>query len=175
MRPKKAQIGWVYGLPKIHKPFQHLLKFRLIIDTINTPCQGIGKFLTSLLNPLAQNECAVKDSFEAATKINSISFDDMSDEYTFAQLNSCNSSCCNSKDHLNQTNSLVLSEFSSKPLQENSFHSNSLNSKNHLNWTNVWLPWLIFYHVIRILVSESSFFILRYRTVISSNFPIRMP
>ena len=26
---------------------------------------GIGKFLTSLLNPLAQNEYAVKDSFEA--------------------------------------------------------------------------------------------------------------
>ena len=117
MRPKAAQIDRVYELPKIHKPFQHLPKFRLIIDTINTPYQGIGKPLTSLLNPLAQNEYVVKDSFEAAVKINSISFDNMSDEYTFVQLNSCNSSCCHSKDNRNQTNFSVLSEFTSKPLQ----------------------------------------------------------
>ena len=60
------------------------------------------------------------------------------------QLNSCNSNCYNSKDHLNRTNSLVLSEFTSKPLQENSFHSNSHYSKNHLIRTNVWVPWSYF-------------------------------
>ena len=86
MRPKAAQIGRAYGLPKVHKPFKHLLKFRPIIDTINTPYHGIGKFLTSLLNPLAQNEYVVKDSFEAAAKINSISFGDISDEYTFVSF-----------------------------------------------------------------------------------------
>ena len=86
MRPKAAQIGRAYGLPKVHKPFKHLPKFRTIIDTINTPYHGIGKFLTSLLNPLAQNEYVVKDSFEAAAKINSISFDEISDEYTFVSF-----------------------------------------------------------------------------------------
>ena len=86
MRPKAAQIGRAYGLPKIHKPFQNLPKFRPIIDTINTPYQGIGTFLTSLLNPLAQNEYAVKDSFEAASKINSISFGGISDEYNFVSF-----------------------------------------------------------------------------------------
>ena len=70
MRPNAAQIGRAYGLPKIHKPFQRLPKFRPIIDTINTPYHSIGKFLTSLLNPSTQNEYVVKDSFEAATKIN---------------------------------------------------------------------------------------------------------
>ena len=46
MRPKAAQIGRVYGLHKTHKPFQHLPKFPPIIYAINTPCCGIGKFLT---------------------------------------------------------------------------------------------------------------------------------
>ena len=60
------------------------------------------------------------------------------------QLNSCNSNSCNSKDHLNRTNSSVLSEFTSKPLQENSFNSNSHNSKNHLNRTNFRVTWTFF-------------------------------
>ena len=64
MRLKAAQICRAYGLPKIHKPFQHLPKFRPIIDTINTPHHGIGKFLTSLLNPLAQNKYV--DKFDIA-------------------------------------------------------------------------------------------------------------
>ena len=91
------------------------------------------------------------------------------------QLNSCNSNSCNLKNHLNRTNSLVLSEFTSKPLQENSFNSNSHNSKNHLNRTNFRSTRRIFHHAIRILVSESSFFILRHSTVVSSNVSIRMP
>ena len=73
-------IGIAYGLPKIFKPFQHLPKFRPIIDTINTPYHGIGKFLTSLWNPLAQNEYVVKHSYEAAAKTNSTSFGDINDE-----------------------------------------------------------------------------------------------
>ena len=83
MRPKAAQICRAYGLLKIRKPFQHLPKFRPIIDTINTPYHGIGKFLKSLLNPLAQNKYVVKDSFEAAAKINLILRGCISDEYTF--------------------------------------------------------------------------------------------
>ena len=68
MRPKAAQIGRAYELPKIHKPFQHLSKFWPIINTMSKSYHGIGKFLTSLLNPLAQNEYAVKDSFEAGPR-----------------------------------------------------------------------------------------------------------
>ena len=87
MRPKAAQIGRAYGLPKIYKPLQHHPKFWPIIDTIiYTPYHGIGKFLTSLLNPLGQNEYVVKGSFEAAAKINSISSGDISDEYTFVSF-----------------------------------------------------------------------------------------
>ena len=83
MRPTASQIGKAYGLPKIHKPCQHLPKFWPIIDTINTPYHSIGKFLTPLLNPLAQNKYVVKDFFEAAAKINSVSFGEISSEYTF--------------------------------------------------------------------------------------------
>ena len=83
MRPTASQIGKAYGLPKIHKPCQHLPKFWPIIDTINTPYHSIGKFLTPLLNPLEQNNYVVKDFFEAAAKINSVSFGEISSEYTF--------------------------------------------------------------------------------------------
>ena len=37
MTSKAVQIGRAYGLPKVHKPYQHLPKFLPIIDTINTP------------------------------------------------------------------------------------------------------------------------------------------
>ena len=60
------------------------------------------------------------------------------------QLNSCNSNSCNLKYHLNQTNSLVSSEFTSKHLHENSFNSNSRNPKNYLNRTFHWVPWTYF-------------------------------
>ena len=57
MRPNAAKIGRAYGLAETPKPFQHLPKFCPITDIINTPYHGVGKFLTSLLNPLARNEC----------------------------------------------------------------------------------------------------------------------
>ena len=62
----------------------------------------------------------------------------------YLQLNSCNLNSCNSKDHLNRTNSLVATEFTSKTLQGNSFHSNSHNSKNHLYRTSFWILWTYF-------------------------------
>ena len=51
MRPKAAQVGRVHGLSKIHKKYTDLPSFRPIIDTINTPHNGAGKFLTRLLHP----------------------------------------------------------------------------------------------------------------------------
>ena len=69
MRPKFAQIARAHGLPKTDKPFEHLPKFRPIINTTNTPYYGISKLLSNLLNPLTENQCVVKDSFTAANKI----------------------------------------------------------------------------------------------------------
>ena len=54
-RPKFAQIARAQGLPKTHKPFEHLPKFRPIIDARNTPYHGISKFLSKLLNLLTEN------------------------------------------------------------------------------------------------------------------------
>ena len=72
MRPKFAQIGRAHGLPKTHKKFENLPPFRPIVDTTNTPYYGIAKFLANLLNPLTLNDFTVKDSFDAANKIQQI-------------------------------------------------------------------------------------------------------
>ena len=70
MRPKFAQIARAHGLPKTHKPFEHLPKFRPVIGTTNTPYYG--KFLSNLLNPLTENQYVVKDSFTAENKMRAI-------------------------------------------------------------------------------------------------------
>ena len=46
--------------------------FRPIIDTTGTPHYNVGKFLAKLLNPLAQNEYTLRDSFHAVSEIKSI-------------------------------------------------------------------------------------------------------
>ena len=69
MRPKFAQIGSAYGLPKFHNQFFKVLSFRPIFDKTNTPYYGVDKSLINLLNPLTQNEYTVKDSFEAVSTI----------------------------------------------------------------------------------------------------------
>ena len=66
------QITQAHGLPKTHKTFEHLPKFRPIIDTTNTPYYGISKFLSETLNPLTENQYVAKDSFLAANKIREI-------------------------------------------------------------------------------------------------------
>ena len=55
MRPKSAQVGRAYDLPKIHKKYVGLPSFQPIIDTKSTPHYGVGNFLTRLLNLLTQN------------------------------------------------------------------------------------------------------------------------
>lgn len=73
MRPKFAHIGRAHGLPKIHKDYQDIPPFRPIVDTTNTPHYGVAKYLSKLLNPLTMNDYSVKDSFEAAKRIQGIS------------------------------------------------------------------------------------------------------
>ena len=72
MHPGFAQIDRGHGLSKTHKKFEVLLPFRQKVDTINTPYYGIAKFLANLLNPLTLNDFTVKDSFDAANKIQQI-------------------------------------------------------------------------------------------------------
>ena len=56
----------------MHKEFDRIPKSRPIVDTTGTAHYGIGKFLSTLLNPLTQNEYAVNDSFDAAQRIQQI-------------------------------------------------------------------------------------------------------
>ena len=49
-----------HGLLKIHKSYEMLPSFRLMVDTANTPCYGIGKYLSNLFNPLTHNDSSVK-------------------------------------------------------------------------------------------------------------------
>ena len=72
IRPKHAKPGRAHGLPKIHKQFQHLPPFRPIVDTTGSTHYGVGKYLSSLLNPLTTNQYTVKDSFDAAQRIKAI-------------------------------------------------------------------------------------------------------
>ena len=46
--------------------------FRPIIDTTGTPHYNVGKFLSKLLNPVAQNEYTLRDLFQAVSEIRSI-------------------------------------------------------------------------------------------------------
>ena len=72
MRPKSAVVARAHGLPKIHKKFDPLPKFRPIIDTTGTVYSHVGRFLSTLLQPLTLNEFSLKDSFDAAQRIKSI-------------------------------------------------------------------------------------------------------
>ena len=72
MRRQNAKPARSHGLPKTHKEFDRLPKFRPIIDTTGSTHYNVGKFLTKLLNPLTINDYAIKDTFDAVHKINNI-------------------------------------------------------------------------------------------------------
>ena len=75
MRPKFAQPARAHGLPKVHKVFDSLPPFHPIVDTTNTVYSFVGKFLSSLLQPLTINNFTLRDSFDAANRIKSINND----------------------------------------------------------------------------------------------------
>ena len=52
MRPKASSFGRAHGMPKIHKTYTDIPLFQPIVDTTTTPHYNVGKFLSSLLNPL---------------------------------------------------------------------------------------------------------------------------
>ena len=72
LRSMTAQLGCTHGLPKTHKAYANLPSFRPIIDTTSTPYYNIGKFLSSLLQPLTHNDYNLKDSFDAVRRIRSV-------------------------------------------------------------------------------------------------------
>ena len=83
MQPKFAQIGRAHGLPKTHEDYQDIPPFRPIVDSTSTPHYGIGKCLSSLLNPLTINNYYVEDSFEAAKRIKAIPPELFNEGYKF--------------------------------------------------------------------------------------------
>ena len=88
MRPMSAQFGHAHGLPKIHKVFANIPKFRPIIDTtkIDTPYYKIGQYLSSLLQPLTINDYTLKDSFDAANKIRNVPSEMFEEGYQFVSF-----------------------------------------------------------------------------------------
>ena len=86
VRPKSSKVKGAHRLPKIHKNYDHLQPFCLIIDTINTAHDGIPKYLSNLLHPLIENEFTVKDSFEAAKKIKAIPGELFDESYRFVSF-----------------------------------------------------------------------------------------
>ena len=86
IRPRNAKPARAHGLPKIHKAFDRLPKFRPIIDTTGTTHYSVGKFISELLQPLTQNEYTLKDTFDAANRIKAISPALFAEGYTFVSF-----------------------------------------------------------------------------------------
>lgn len=86
IRPQNAKAARAHGLPKIHKKFDKLPKFRPIIDTTGSSHYNLGKYLTRLLNLLTLNDFMLKDSFDAANRIRNISPDLFDEGYTWVSL-----------------------------------------------------------------------------------------
>ena len=86
MRPKNAKPARAHGLPKIHKTYDRLPKFRPIIDTTGTTHYSVGKYLTNLLNPLTTNNYTLKDSFDAAERIKQIPNEHLENGYVFVSF-----------------------------------------------------------------------------------------
>ena len=86
MRSKFAQIAGAHGLPKTQKPFEHLPKFRPIIDTTHTHLIMIFQSFYQTENPLTENQCVVKDLLTAAYKIREIPEELFDDGYRFVSF-----------------------------------------------------------------------------------------
>ena len=72
MCPKHAKVPTTHALPKVHKAFDDIPPFRPIIDTISATHSHVGKYLSEVLYPQTKNQFYIKDSFDAADRINSI-------------------------------------------------------------------------------------------------------
>ena len=71
-RPKDAKPARARGLPKIHKEFTTITKFRLIIDTTGSSHYFVGKYVAQLTYPLKSNEFTLKDLSETNNRTQDI-------------------------------------------------------------------------------------------------------
>ena len=86
VQPQSTKPARAHGLPKIHKDFDTLSPFRLIIDTTGTAYQPLAKYLTRLLNRLTMNSYTLTDSFDAANRIQNIPEHLFRDGYHFVSF-----------------------------------------------------------------------------------------
>ena len=70
MRAMSAQLGRAHGLPKIHKVFANISKFRPIIDTTNTLYYKIGQCLWAKMQTLTINITLLKIPLAQLIKLN---------------------------------------------------------------------------------------------------------
>ena len=73
-------------MPKTHKSFRDLPAFRPIVDTTTTPHYNVGKFLSSLLNPITINDYNLRDSFHAVSEIKTIPDSLFDQDYRFVSF-----------------------------------------------------------------------------------------
>ena len=52
IRPQNRRLAGAHGLPKIHKEFANLPKFRPIVETTGTVHYHVGKYLSEVFKPL---------------------------------------------------------------------------------------------------------------------------
>ena len=69
IRPKNAKIARAHGLPKVNKSFERVPSFWPIMGTIGSMHYSVAKYMSKLPNPLTQNKCSLKDTFDAAERI----------------------------------------------------------------------------------------------------------
>ena len=86
IRPQNAKPARAHGLPKIHKAYDRLPKFRPITDTTGTTHYSVGKYISELLQPLTQNEFTLKDTFDAASRIELIPSELFDQGYKFVSF-----------------------------------------------------------------------------------------
>ena len=72
MHASGSKPGYLYGLPKVHKPNSPL---RPIISATGTFNHNTAKFLVPIISPLTSNEFVVSNSADFVQEITSLSFD----------------------------------------------------------------------------------------------------
>jgi len=68
-----SRAGFMYGLPKVHKPG---LPLRPIISSIGTFSYNLAKFLVQIIQPLTYNEYTISNSSNFINEISHLRFDD---------------------------------------------------------------------------------------------------
>ena len=69
LNPMGSRPGVLYGLAKIHKPFELLPDFRPILSAIGTATYNIAKYLVPIMSAITFNEYTIKNSFKFGKEI----------------------------------------------------------------------------------------------------------